>query len=63
MRTPAQRPRFVPAFQELFTRTELDRRGDRFEEAEHENATGRARRVVQLEESLGIDDLSRFTPS
>lgn len=56
-----------PAFQKLFTRAEFDRLGDRFEEAEHKmlgsaGFEGTLKEVVDLERSLGINDLARFTP-
>jgi hemerythrin-like domain-containing protein len=56
-----------PEFQKLFTRAEFDRLGDRFEEAEHKmlgstGFEGTLAQVVQLDKSLGIDDLARFTP-
>jgi len=56
-----------PAFQKLFTRAEFDRLGDRFEEAEHKmlgsaGFEGTLEQVVQLEKSLGINDLARLTP-
>ena len=56
-----------PAFQKLFTRAEFDRLGDRFEETEQRmlgsaGYEGTLQQVVDLEKSLGIDDLARFTP-
>lgn len=56
-----------PVFHSLFTEEEFDKLGDLFEEKEHQ-ALGKAgfegtlEEVGQLEKTLGIHDLSFFTP-
>ena len=57
-----------PAFRQLYTEPELDRLGDRFEEQEHKllgggGFEGSLKEVGDLEQALGIHDLSKFTPS
>ncbi len=56
-----------PVFQTLFTEKEFDELGDRFEDRERQvlggaGFEGAVREVAQLERSLGIEDLARFTP-
>lgn len=56
-----------PAFQKLFTPSEFDRLGERFEEEEHKmlgsgGFEGTLKEVEQLEKDLGIYDLAHFTP-
>jgi hemerythrin-like domain-containing protein len=56
-----------PAFHSLFTEKQFDELGDRFEEREHQllgnsSFAGTLDEVRQLERTLGIYDLSNFTP-
>jgi hemerythrin-like domain-containing protein len=56
-----------PTFRQLYTRPELDRLGDRFEDQEHKllgggGFEGSLKEVGDLEKALGIHDLSKFTP-
>ena len=56
-----------PAFRQLYTEAELDRLGDRFEAQEHKllgggGFEGSLKEVGDLEQALGIHDLSKFTP-
>jgi hemerythrin-like domain-containing protein len=57
-----------PTFRQLYTEAELDRLGDRFEAQEHkllggDGFEGSLEEVGELEKALGINDLSKFTPS
>jgi hemerythrin-like domain-containing protein len=57
-----------PAFRKLVTEKELEALGEMFERTEHElfgseGFEGIVKRVVELEQALGIDALERFTPT
>ena len=57
-----------PAFHALFTEEEFDKLGDQFEEKEHQllgsaGFEGTVEQVAQLENALGIYELSKFTPA
>jgi hypothetical protein len=56
-----------PVYREQFTEAEFDKLGERFEEQEHKllgrgGFEGSLREVRDLEKSLGINDLTKFTP-
>jgi hemerythrin-like domain-containing protein len=56
-----------PAYRELFTETELDKLGEKFEEQEHKllgsgGFEGSLKEVGDLEKALGVHDLARYTP-
>lgn len=56
-----------PVYRGQFTEREFDRLGDRFEDQEHKllgggGFEGSLKEVGDLEKSLGIHDLARFTP-
>ena len=56
-----------PVYREQFTEAEFDKLGDRFEDQEHEllgsgGFEGSLKEVGDLEKTLGIHDLARFTP-
>ena len=56
-----------PVFQKLFTPSEFDRLGERFEQEEHKllgsaGFEGTLKEVEQIEKQLGIHDLAEFTP-
>ncbi len=56
-----------PAYRSMFTETELDKLGDQFEEQEHKllgssGFEGSLKEVGDLEKTLGIHDLARYTP-
>jgi hemerythrin-like domain-containing protein len=56
-----------PAFHSLFTEAEFDKLGDRFEKKEEQmlgkaGFEGTLNEVAELEKTLGIYDLSLFTP-
>ncbi len=57
-----------PAYRERFSEAELDKLGDQFEEQEHKllgggGFEGSLREVADLEKTLGIHDLAKFTPA
>jgi hemerythrin-like domain-containing protein len=57
-----------PVFRQLYSAAELDRLGDRFEDQEHKllgggGFEGSLKDVGDLEQALGIHDLSKFTPT
>ena len=57
-----------PVFRQLYSEPELDRLGDRFEDQEHKllgsgGFEGSLKDVGDLEQALGIHDLSKFTPT
>lgn len=56
-----------PAYRSMFTEAELDKLGDQFEEQEHKllggsGFEGSLKEVGDLEKSLGIHDLAKYTP-
>jgi len=56
-----------PAYRALFTESELDKLGERFEEQEHKllgsaGFEGSLKEVGDLEKTLGIHDLAAYTP-
>jgi hemerythrin-like domain-containing protein len=56
-----------PVYRQQFTEAELDKLGDKFEEQEHKllgsgGFEGSLKEVGDLEKTLGIHDLARFTP-
>jgi hemerythrin-like domain-containing protein len=56
-----------PVYREQFTEAEFDKLGDKFEEQEHKllgngGFEGSLRDVGDLEKTLGIHDLAKFTP-
>ena len=56
-----------PTYREQFTEAELDKLGEQFEEQEHKllgsgGFEGSLKEVGDLEKSLGIHDLAKFTP-
>jgi hemerythrin-like domain-containing protein len=56
-----------PAYRALFTESELDKLGERFEEQEHKllgsaGFEGSLKEVGDLEKALGIHDLAAYTP-
>jgi hemerythrin-like domain-containing protein len=56
-----------PVYREQFTEAELDKLGDRFEDQEHKllgggGFEGSLQEVRDLEKTLGIADLAKFTP-
>ena len=57
-----------PAFKTTLTQKEYDRLGDEFEDREHqlfgkEGFDGVIIKITAIEKSLGIYDLSKFTPT
>jgi hemerythrin-like domain-containing protein len=57
-----------PAYRAMFSETELDKLGDKFEDQEHKllgggGFEGSLREVGDLEQTLGIHDLAKFTPT
>jgi hypothetical protein len=57
-----------PEFKTLITEKEYDKLGDEFEDREHqlfgtEGFEGVLVKIADIEKSLGIYDLSKFTPS
>ena len=57
-----------PAYRQMFSEAELDKLGDKFEDQEHKllgagGFEGSLREVGDLEKTLGIHDLSKFTPA
>jgi hemerythrin-like domain-containing protein len=57
-----------PAFHALYSEKEFDALGDQFEEQEHKllgqgGFEGALKEVVDLEKTLGTNDLAQFTPS
>ena len=56
-----------PVYRALFTETELDKLGERFEEQEHKllgsaGFEGALKDVGELEKAIGLHDLAVFTP-
>ena len=56
-----------PVYREQFTEAEFDKLGDRFEDQEHKllgsgGFEGSLREVRDLEKTLGLHDLAKFTP-
>jgi hemerythrin-like domain-containing protein len=56
-----------PVYREQFTEAEFDRLGDRFEDQEHKllgsgGFDGSLKELRDLERTLGVDDLAKFTP-
>jgi hypothetical protein len=56
-----------PAYRKQFSEAELDKLGERFEEQEHKllgsaGFEGALREVGDIERTLGIHDLAKFTP-
>lgn len=57
-----------PVYRAMFTEAELDKLGDQFEDQEHKllgrgGFEGSLREVGDLEKTLGIHDLAKFTPT
>ena len=57
-----------PVYRAMFSESELDRLGDQFEDQEHKllghgGFEGSLREVGDLEKTLGIHDLAKFTPA
>jgi hemerythrin-like domain-containing protein len=57
-----------PTYRGMFSEAELDKLGDKFEDQEHKllgagGFEGSLREVGDLEKTLGIHDLARFTPA
>jgi hypothetical protein len=56
-----------PVYRQQFTEAQFDKLGDRFEDQEHEllgsgGFEGSLKEVGDLEKTLGIHDLAKFTP-
>ena len=57
-----------PVYRKQFTEAELDKLGDRFEDQEHKllgggGFEGSLQEVRDLEKSLGVNDLAKYTPA